>query len=151
MVKNNEGEFGKYIVQQLTDPNYCSSDEQKANYAKFAKRLLYMDTTVVPGAFQMNTAWYHSPTMKNQSEHSHDFPEMVGFYGSDPENPYDLGAEIEFTIEGESHILTKSSLIYMPAGVRHLFKAILKIDKPVFHFSVGVNPEYTTETAPAGG
>lgn len=150
MIKNNEGKFGKYIVQQLTDPGYCSTAEQKENYAKFARRLLYMDTNIVPGAFQMNTAWYHSRTMKEQGEHVHSFPEMVGFYGSDPEDPYNLGAEIEFTIEGESHLLTKSSLIYMPAGVKHLFKAILKIDKPVFHFSVGVNPEYVADAAPAG-
>jgi len=31
-------------------------------------------------------------------EHVHDFNEMIGFFGSKPDDPYDLGAEIEIGI-----------------------------------------------------
>ena len=143
MVMNNEGKYGGYIVQDLQEPGYMS-DAFKEQYKKFARRILYMDTHVVPGAFQMNTSWYIgcTPVDELHGEHTHDFPEMIGFYGSDPENPNDLGAEIEFSIEGEKHLLNKSSLIYMPPGVKHLPLAIVKISRPVFHFSICMNPEY---------
>ena len=143
MVMNSEGKYGKYIVQQLHEPGHIT-DEFRAQYVKFARRILYMDTNVVPGAFQMNTSWYHNCTPKDElhGEHTHDFPEMIGFYGSDPDNPNELNAEIEFFIEGEKHLLTKSSLIYMPPDVKHLPLAVVKISKPVFHFSICMNPEY---------
>lgn len=143
MVMNNEGKYGEYIVQDLKEPGHIT-DEFRAHYREFARRILYMDTNVVPGAFQMNTSWYinRTPAEELHGEHTHDFPEMIGFYGSDPDNPNDLGAEIEFNIEGEKHLLTKSSLIYMPPGVRHLPLAVVNISRPVFHFSICVNPEY---------
>ena len=48
----------KYVVQTLQEPANMSTPEFKAMYEKFAKRILWMDTNVVEGAFQMNTAWY---------------------------------------------------------------------------------------------
>jgi len=144
MVMNNEGKYGEYIVQELQEPGHTTEDS-RARYAKFAKRILYMDTNVVPGAFQMNTSWYHSctPADKPSVEHVHDVPEIIGFYGSDPDNPNDLCGEVEFTIEGEKHLLTKTTMIYMPPGVRHLPLAVVKVSRPIFHFSICTSPEYT--------
>ena len=143
MVMNNEGKYGKYIVQDLKEPGHIT-DAFRAEYVKFARRILYMDTNVFPGAFQMNTSWYHGLTPKDElhGEHTHDFPELLGFYGSDYENPNELYAEIEFDIEGERHLLTKSTMIFMPPDVKHLPLAIVKIERPVFHFSICMNPEY---------
>ena len=143
MFMNNGGVYGKYIIQDLKEPGHVN-DAGRENYKKFARRILYMDTNVVPGAFQMNTSWYidRSPDEQMHGEHTHDFPELLGFYGSDPENPDNLGAEIEMYIEGEQHILTKSSMIYIPAGLKHLPMAILKLDRPVFHFSICTDPVY---------
>ena len=45
----------KYVVQELKAP---FSAEAAAAYAKFAKRILWIDEKVVPGAFQMNCSWY---------------------------------------------------------------------------------------------
>jgi len=143
MALNNEGKYGKYVIQDLKEPGHIS-DSFRAEYAKFARRILYMDTNVVPGAFQMNTSWYHGCTPKDElhGEHTHDSSEIIGFYGSDPDNPNELYAEIEFYIEGEKHLLTKSTMIFMPPGIKHLPMAIVKIDRPVFHFSICTSPEY---------
>ena len=113
-------------------------------YEKFSRRILWMDGNVVPGAFQMNTAWYYAVPERDPvfEEHVHDYDELIGFFGSDPENPYDLGAEMEVTINGERHLLTKSSLIFAPAGLPHMRISIKRVDRPMFHFSVVMNPEY---------
>ena len=67
---------------------------------------------------------------------------MIGFLGSNPDDPYDLGAEIEIGINGELHRLTRSSIIFMPAGVKHLPLSIISLQRPVLHFSISMNPTY---------
>ena len=51
-----ESKYGKYIVTELKTPNF--STEFVEAYAKFATRILWMDNSVVEGAFQMNCSWY---------------------------------------------------------------------------------------------
>ena len=134
----------KYIVQDLKDPN-MGTPEFQAMYKKFAKRILWIDNNVVEGAFQMNTAWYFDVPEKDPvfEEHVHDYDEMIGFYGSNPDDPYNLGAEMEVTIDGEVHKLTRTSMIFLPAGMPHMPLSIKKVYRPVFHFSIVLNPEYT--------
>ena len=141
---NNEGEYGKYIVQDLQTPPNMYNEEFARMYEKFSRRILWMDGNVVPGAFQMNTAWYYAVPERDPvfEEHVHDYDELIGFFGSDPDHPYDLGAEMEVTINGERHLLTKSSLIFAPAGLPHMRISIKRVDRPMFHFSVVMNPEY---------
>ena len=143
MYMNTEGEKGKYILQELHDPN-MGTPEYQAMYKKFSKRILWIDNNVVPGSFQINTAWYHDIPEKNPvfEEHVHEYDELIGFFGSNPEDPYDLGAELEVTIDGETHILTRTSLIFCPAGMKHMPLKFNRIDRPIFHFSVVVGPEY---------
>jgi len=144
MFMNSEGEYGKYIVQNLQDPN-LGSPEFKAMYKKFANRILWIDSKVVEGAFQMNTAWYFAVPEKDPvfEEHVHDYDELIGFYGSNPDDPYDLGAELEVGINGEMHKLTRTSMIFLPAGMKHMPLSIKRVDRPIFHFSIVMNPEYT--------
>lgn len=135
---------GKYIVQDLKDPD-MGTPEFKEMYKKFANRVLWIDNNVVKGAFQMNTAWYFDVPEKDPvfDEHVHDYDELIGFYGNNPDDPYDLGAEMEVTIDGETHEITRTSMIFLPAGVPHMPLRIKKVDRPVFHFSIVLNPEYT--------
>ena len=148
-VMNTEGEYGKYIVQTLQAPPFSPNFAEI--YKQWGQRLLWMDTNVVPGAFQMNMSWYHAaPDMRplyKHDEHVHDFDEMIGFIGSDPDDPYDLGGEIEIGINGELHRLTKSSIIFMPAGMKHLPLSIIRLERPILHFSISMSPTYSnTET-----
>ena len=128
---------GKYIVQDLKNPD-VGTPEFKAMYNKFANRILWIDDNVVEGAFQMNTAWYFDVPEKDPvfDEHVHDYDELIGFYGSNPDDPYDLGAEMEVTIDGEVHKIDRTSMIFLPAGMPHMPLSIKKVDRPVFHFSI---------------
>jgi hypothetical protein len=56
---NKGGEYGKHFVQELAEHARALGEPEFVTlYNKFAKRILWMDSQVVPGAFQMNTAWY---------------------------------------------------------------------------------------------
>ena len=143
-ILNNES--GKYAANFVQDAAGAPVMDEafKTLYDKFAQRICWIDGKVVPGAFQMNTAWYYAVPEKDPvfEEHEHEYDELIGFFGSNPDDPYDLGAEIEVTLEGERHILTRTSLIFCPAGMRHMPLSIKRVDRPVFHFSIVVGPEY---------
>ena len=108
-------------------------------YKKFSKRVLWIDNNVVEGSIQMNTAWYVAVPEKDPvfEEHTHDFAELIGFYGSNPDDPYDLGAEIEIGINGEMHLLTRTSLIFIPSGMKHNHSVLKELTErcSIFHLS----------------
>ena len=140
---NNGGEYGKYFVQTLHNPPM--EEEFKKIYEKFAHRILWIDGSLVPGAFQMNTAWYCKVPERDPifTEHVHaDTSELIGFFSSDESNPYDLGGKIGFSIEGEPHLLPRSTMIYVPAGMPHNPMRILEVNRPIFHFSVVMSGQY---------
>ena len=137
----SESKYGKYIV---TDLKTDFSKEYNEEYAKWATRVLWMDNKVVEGAFQMNISWYLKPQTENQSlpAHTHEPDEIIGFFGNNHEDPYDLGGEVEFWLEDEKHIITKSCLIFVPGGMKHCPLIIRKVDRPIFHFSTVTSGKY---------
>ena len=152
-VMNAEGKNGNLVVQELILPASHSKPEVVAEYEKFAKRIHWLDSNVIPGAFQMNTSWYLKPNtylIDNPpvngtnflKSHKHDSNEIVAFYGINPDDPTDLGGEIIFYLDGEKHVLTKSTMMFIPAGMEHAPLIITRVDRPIFHFSVVMEDVY---------
>ena len=75
--------------------------------------------------------------------HQHAQPEILGFYGSDPDDPYNLGGEVEIFVDGESHILTKSTMLFLPPELPHCPLYVNRVDRPIFHFSVVMSGIYS--------
>jgi hypothetical protein len=103
-------------------------------------RLAYPGGDVVPQAPHMACMWLlprpGKPDEKPGIEaYAHDCEEILGFYGSDPYTPQELFAEIEFWLEDEKYLLTKSCTVFIPQGIKHGPLIIRRLDKPVFHFS----------------
>jgi hypothetical protein len=106
----------------------------------------------VPGAkFYAEALWFwprqNSPTPRPGEEpgvkpHTHPFPEMIAFFGTNPDDIHDLCGEIELWIDGEQHIITKSFVAFIPAGVVHCPLKIRRIDRPIFHFTAGPGKVY---------
>jgi hypothetical protein len=140
----DHSKYGKYIVTNLKTPQRFTT-EFNANYAKWANRVLWIDDSVVNGAFQMNCSWYIKPPADKTNEaqaHTHDADEIIGFFGSNYQDPYDLGAEIEFWLEDEMHIITSSALIFVPKGMKHCPLILRRVDRPIFHFSTVTTGQY---------
>jgi hypothetical protein len=132
-----ESKYGKYIVTELKAPE--TTPEAAAKYAEFARRVLRIDESIVPGSFQMSCSWYHHPNTSpsNQLEpHVHEFDEMLGFIGCNSETPHDLGGEVEFWFESEQHVITKSCFIFIPKGTTHCPLIVRRVDRPIFHFGI---------------
>ena len=115
-----------------------------------ASRVLSLDSKVVKGGFYAETAWFWPgdwPAHKGEEgtikEHSHEFPEIIAFVGSNPDDRYDLCGEIEVWIDGRQNIIDKSFLAYIPAGVKHGPIRLRKVTRPIFHFTAGPSGSYT--------
>ncbi len=142
--------YEKYIVTELQAPDFGPGVTE--SYSKFAKRILWIDDNVVEGAFQMNCSWYLGPMPPRDEnskggEHFHETDEIIGFFGSDPDAPYELNGEIEFKIEGEEHIITRSCMIFVPRGMKHGIPFLRRVQRPIFHFTTVTGgqwgPQYT--------
>ena len=74
--------------------------------------------------------------------HEHTYPEVVMHLGTDPFNPLDLGAEVEFCLgpEKEKHILTTSDAVYLPANFIHGPWIIRKVTRPFIIVTVEQGP-----------
>ncbi len=140
-----ESKCGKYIVTQLKLPS--SVPQGMPDPEKYRERILYLDNEVVEGAFYLSSGWYLKASGIQQAEaHTHDFDEVVAFFGSDPENPLDLCGEIEFWLDGEKHIINKSCLIFVPKGLSHCPYWIRRVDRPIVHFSTAPYGTYVQKT-----
>ncbi|OGN99092.1 MAG: hypothetical protein A2Y58_03550 [Chloroflexi bacterium RBG_13_51_52] len=77
--------------------------------------------------------------------HKHKYPEVVMHLGTDPDNPLDLGGEVEFCLgpEMEKHILTTSNMVYLPADFIHGPWIIRKVTRPFIMVTVEQCPTHT--------
>ena len=75
-------------------------------------------------------------------EHTHDYDEYLVFLGTNHEDPGDLGAEVEFWMDGEKHVITKSCAVFIPAGIKHAPIYFKRIDTPVWYIATSPMKKY---------
>ena len=75
----------------------------------------------------------------------HKFPEVVALLGTDPDNPTDLGAELEGYLgpEMEEHTVTTSNLSFMPAHFVHGPSTVKKVTRPIIFIEINQSPKHT--------
>lgn len=117
----------------------------KAPNADPIKRVIYIDERIIPGSFYVEACWVVGSVPRSHPEHTHpDFDEIVGFIGSNMDDPNDLGAEIDFVVGGEKMTITKTCFIHVPAGVSHGGLCFRKIDRPVFQIAMSRMPAFSS-------
>lgn len=142
----------KYIVTRLQHPRVEGAWSPPPSVAEkgHGGRILFMDNDVVPGSFYLETVWatppppgFRMPQIPPVEEfekapirpHAHDYDEILCFFGTNPDDVHDLGGEVWFWVEREKHIITRSTMVYVPAGVMHCPLMYPRIDRPMFHFT----------------
>ena len=150
-----ESKYDKYIVTELKrniveapwSPPISAVEKGKGG------RLLFLDNEVVDGAFYLECVWIMprtggSPNAENRPRgvsvkpHTHDYDEVLSFFGTNPDDFYDLGGEVELWLGDEKHIITKSCIVFIPAGMQHCPLSFLRVDRPIFHFTSGPGKMY---------
>jgi hypothetical protein len=132
--------YEKYILTEQKLPKHLQARE-------LGPRILHLDNNVIEGAFYLSAGWWltaANPKAAAES-HRHDFDEVVAFFGSNPEDPLDLGGEVEFWLGDEKYNITKSCLIFIPKGLKHCPIRRLRVDRPILHFSTAPVRSYSKE------
>jgi len=139
------------IISELTKKDFsvAASDGKNSpppppNPNMKSKRILHLEGDVVNGAFYLDFVWlYEGSGQAPAPEHSHDWEELIAMVGSDPEHPHDLGGTMSIALDGETHIISKSSLVCIPKGLKHCPWKFLDIKKPTLVFTAGPSGMYT--------
>ena len=143
------------------------SQGYRDGYRLGLEHVLWMDNEVLPGGFYGEYTWQWPNTMKDQRPmprmqmpalvtpelvksgkvpgimpHAHPFIEIFSYFGTNVDDPSDLGGEIEFWLEDEMHIIDSSAMIFVPRGMKHCPLILRKVDQPIFHFSVVTEGHY---------
>ena len=109
-------------------------------------RVMYLDGEVLKGAFYVDCVWFYKKSDDmGPLPHTHDFDEVIAFFGSNQKDPFDLGGEVELWLGDEKHILTKSCVVFVPKGLKHCPLIFRRVDTPIFHFTTGPASMYGGE------
>ena len=146
-----ESKYGKYIVTELKQNIVEAPWSPPPSEVSPGKggRILFLDNEVAPGAFYLECVWI-MPRSEDEAErkgagvkpHTHDYDEVLCFFGTDPADFRNLNAEVELWLGDEKHIITKSCIVFIPKGLQHCPLKFHRIDKPVFHFTSGPGKMY---------
>jgi hypothetical protein len=120
--------------------------------------LANFDGTVVKGSFSYVVHWtnpgqdfLNSVNAKiGHPPHLHREAEILFHIGMNPEDPMDLGAEVEFYIgeKMERHVITTTSVTFIPPMVIHAPYRIIKVHRPFILVQVNQAPQKTEEYFP---
>ncbi len=113
--------------------------------SKFIKRITTVDKDTVKGAKFYNEVMWILPGFGTEpippgkkgnfwEEHTHDFGELIGFYGFNFDNVMDLGAEMEYWIDGKKYNIKESFTSFIPAGIKHGPLTIKNVKRPIVHY-----------------
>lgn len=107
-------------------------------------RLLHLDGATIKDSFYMSCFWFWKGSEDVLVQpHMHQFDEVLALIGTNPEDPQDLCGEVEFWLGDEKYLLRKSSLVFVPKGLKHAPFIVRKVDRPIFHFTTGPTSMYT--------
>jgi mannose-6-phosphate isomerase-like protein (cupin superfamily) len=149
----SEAKYAKNIIDKPKEgfgpPETPEEAKLREEHVKFP---IYVDEEVIPGAYYFMAAWWKKITGKGSpaEEHDHEFDEYLVFLGTNPEDPNDLGGEVEVWIGGEKHMLAKSCAIFIPAGLKHAPIYFRKVERPIWYLATGPTDKYKKAIAGKG-
>jgi hypothetical protein len=132
-----ETKYGKYIVSEplgtiATQPLLKDIERFEVNGPIWGKDLVVSHSAV------------HQPLRMLNEPHTHPYDEFVCFIGGNPLDPRDFGAEVEMCLgeEQEKHLITRSTVIYLPANFPHCPLDFVVVRKPVILMTITLGKEY---------
>lgn len=108
----------------------------------FLERILWIDGDKLKGAPYMEAVWFKTVNPSGPPSHTHEFDEVIGFLGADPEHPDDLGGTIDIVVGGETFTCSKSFYTFVPRGAEHSPIIVPRLERPFIHFSGGGKGQY---------
>jgi hypothetical protein len=92
-----------------------------------------------------------APHVLADPPHKHDCDEILFFISADPQNPDELGGEIEIALgdDWEKNSINTSAVICLPKGVQHCPMYVKKVDRPFYFGHLLLQSSYGSNATPA--
>ncbi len=168
-------QYEKYICttlhkrDMLPGPTPAERDQLAAEGLRISlEHVLWIDADIIPGAYYGESTWIWPESYPHQIPkealakrfgnqkpmfpHVHDFPELLSWWGTDPDHPEDT-TTMGMIMGDEEIRLEKSWVAYIPAGVMHMPtrpSGGRVTSKPVCHWTSGPGGVYDREKDRSG-
>ena len=88
--------------------------------------------------FTIGHQFVKKPFLSDNPCHTHNFQEFLAWYGGNPDDPDDFGAEVVFHFgeELEKHVFTKPTIVSLPPGLPHCPLEVTRVDSPIIQVEV---------------
>jgi len=89
------------------------------------------------------------PFVSDNPCHTHNFQEFLAWFGGNPEDPDDFGAEVAICLgkEKEKYVFTTPTIISLPVGFPHCPLEITRVDRPIIQLEIMLVGEGGTRDA----
>jgi hypothetical protein len=146
-----QNKYDKYFITE-TPPNPGMPDNRTKGNTVPWENTLYISEELngkVPKAYYLETNMVvRTGTIDLLSKsHSHAFDEYLMFLGTDPEDQFALGGEVEFWLGGEKHMITRTCAVFVPGGLSHCPIYFRRVDRPFMFITTGNTLGYSSAPA----
>ena len=138
--------FGKLVFEFPMEDNEVVAEGDPADYVVHPQAY-FRGARQIPGSeFNQSYQIFVKPFFLDRVQHRHPKDEYLIFLGASFPNVFDFDAKIEFTIgkddEVETFVITKPTIIRIPAGVYHCPLNFKEVNKPVLFLASLMMPMF---------
>lgn len=138
--------FGKLVFEFPQECNEVQPDGADEDFI-VKPQAYFRGASQIPGAeFNQSYQIFVKPFFLDRVQHRHDKDEYLIFLGASFPNVFDFDAKIEFTLgkgdEAETYVITKPTIIRVPAGVYHCPLNFKEVNKPVLFLATLMTPMF---------
>jgi hypothetical protein len=133
--------YSQYFLDQLPD------EQRFKGFGKIPSMVAFTDNDIIEGSkyFSVMVMGQEATKHPGHGPHIHQDAELLVPLGTDMNNPRDLGAKLEMCMgpEMESHIITQSTMIWIPAKFVHGPFRVLEVTRPFLFIQCQYAPKLT--------
>jgi len=130
--------YEKYLIKEPQTVKLAHHEVQEVKGGTWPP-LVCLNKDLLPGSavsIMFRWVWAVPEPNDHMPRHSHSTDEVLLHFGSDPNNPTDLGAECEITLGDEKIKIDTTSALYIPKGVEHNPTIWKRVDRPILRVAV---------------
>jgi hypothetical protein len=132
-----ESKYGRYFIREPIE------------IGKFAPNMRF-SSNFTDTNFTIRWHYVTGPWLMEEEPHAHDFDQFSCFIGGNPMDIRDFGALIELFLgeEKEKHVITATTIVYVPRGLVHGPLNFKRVDRPVMFINVPLTSRYAKKEIP---
>ena len=131
------------VFERHYDQNFLSGPKAGETRKEYKNCTTYLDDDVIKGSFHFASSFVSNDNpLQQQNVTSHSHGMVLGFFGIDPDNQFELGAEVELLMGDklEKQTFNKSAVVYIPAGMKYCI-AKTKVNRPFIFVERSIGPK----------